>query len=102
MAHAAAAGGADEFQARIGRDLLSRFPPANYDLEQPIRHLAESSGGTRQQRLAGERTERRLLRGFPDHRIAHTSAKAPFHDHTATGKLNAVMTPTGDSGCQVS
>ena len=78
MAHAAAAGGADEFQARIGRDLLSRFAPANDDLEQSIRHLAESSGGPRQQRLAGERSERRLLRGFPDHRIAAHQRQSPI------------------------
>ena len=31
-----------------------------------------------------------------------TSAIAAFHAHTATGKLNAVMTPTTPSGCHVS
>ena len=32
----------------------------------------------------------------------HTAASAAFQDHTATGKLNAVMTPTGPSGCHCS
>ena len=32
----------------------------------------------------------------------HTNAIAVFHAQTATGKLNAVMTPTTPSGCQVS
>ncbi|COV15770.1 Uncharacterised protein [Mycobacterium tuberculosis] len=31
-----------------------------------------------------------------------TSATAVFHAQTATGKLNAVITPTTPSGCQVS
>ena len=31
-----------------------------------------------------------------------TSANAAFHDHTATGKLNAVMTAHGPIGCHVS
>ena len=31
-----------------------------------------------------------------------TAAIAAFHDHTATGKLNAVITPTGPSGCHCS
>ena len=32
----------------------------------------------------------------------HTAASAAFHDHTATGKLNDEMTPTGPSGCHCS
>ena len=31
-----------------------------------------------------------------------TAASAAFHAQTATGKLNAVMTPTGPSGCHCS
>ena len=31
-----------------------------------------------------------------------TAAIAAFHDHTATGKLNAVMIPTVPSGCHCS
>jgi len=40
--------------------------------------------------------------GFHSRVLPQTSAIAAFHDHTATGKLNAVMMATGPSGCQVS
>src|SRR5699024_6487572 len=40
--------------------------------------------------------------GFHTTVFPHTNATQVFHDHTATGKLNAVMTPTTPSGCQVS
>ena len=32
----------------------------------------------------------------------HTAARNAFQDHTATGKLNALMIPTGPSGCHCS
>ena len=32
----------------------------------------------------------------------HTRAINAFQDHTATGKLKAVITPTGPSGCHCS
>jgi hypothetical protein len=32
----------------------------------------------------------------------HTAAMSAFHAHTATGKLKAVMQPTGPSGCHCS
>ncbi len=40
--------------------------------------------------------------GFHTTVSPHTSATAVFHAHTATGKLNAVITPTTPSGCHVS
>ena len=40
--------------------------------------------------------------GFHTRVSPQTSAIAAFHDHTATGKLKAVMTPTTPSGCHVS
>ncbi len=40
--------------------------------------------------------------GFHTTGLPHTRASAVFHDHTATGKLKALMTPTTPSGCQVS
>ncbi len=40
--------------------------------------------------------------GFHTQALPQTSASAAFHDHTATGKLNAEMMPTTPSGCQVS
>ena len=40
--------------------------------------------------------------GFHTTGSPHTSASAEFQLHTATGKLKALITPTGPSGCQVS
>ena len=40
--------------------------------------------------------------GFHTTGSPHTKASAAFHDHTATGKLNAEMTPQTPSGCHVS
>ena len=40
--------------------------------------------------------------GFQTTGSPHTSAMAEFHDHTATGKLNAEITATTPAGCQVS
>ena len=40
--------------------------------------------------------------GFQTTGSPQTSASAVFQLHTATGKLNAVITAIGPSGCQVS
>ena len=40
--------------------------------------------------------------GFQMTGLPQTSASAAFQDHTATGKLNAVITPTGPSGSHCS
>ena len=40
--------------------------------------------------------------GFQTTASPQTKASAAFHDHTATGKLKAEMTPTTPTGCQVS
>ncbi len=40
--------------------------------------------------------------GFQITGSPHTRAKAAFHAHTATGKLNALITATGPSGCHCS
>ena len=40
--------------------------------------------------------------GFHTTGSPHTTASAAFHDHTATGKLKAEITPHTPSGCQVS
>ena len=36
--------------------------------------------------------------GFHTTESPHTNASAAFHDHTATGKLNAEITPTTPAG----
>ena len=43
-----------------------------------------------------------LRDGFQMFASPHTRDSIEFHDHTATGKLNAVMIPTVPSGCHVS
>ena len=43
-----------------------------------------------------------LSDGFHSTGSPHTMPSAKFHDQTATGKLNALITPTGPKGCQVS
>ena len=40
--------------------------------------------------------------GFQTTALPQTSASAAFHDHTATGKLNAEITVQTPSGCHVS
>ena len=40
--------------------------------------------------------------GFHTMVLPHTAAIQKFHDHTATGKLKAVMQPTTPRGCHVS
>ena len=40
--------------------------------------------------------------GFHTTLLPHTNASAAFHAHTATGKLNAEITPTTPSGCHTS
>jgi hypothetical protein len=40
--------------------------------------------------------------GFQTTVSPHTAAIAAFQAHTATGKLNAVMIPTGPRGCHCS
>ena len=43
-----------------------------------------------------------LGEGFHTATLPPITARQEFHAHTATGKLNALITPTGPSGCQVS
>ena len=52
--------------------------------------------------LHGERAQGGLRRGLPHRRVAADAARNAFHDHTATGKLNAEITPTTPSGCHCS
>ena len=71
-------------------------------------HLAEVRRGAQfgaravEQRGAGQRGERGLLQGFQITGSPQAIASAVFHDQTATGKLNAVITPATPRGCQVS
>ncbi len=63
----------------------------------PMRFAARSSSALQASAVSGVFSE-----GFHTTGSPHTNASAAFHDQTATGKLNAVMTPMAESGCQVS
>ena len=63
----------------------------------PIRAIARSINACVASAVSGVFSD-----GFHTTELPHTSASAAFHDHTATGKLNAEITPTTPSGCHVS
>ena len=63
----------------------------------PNRSAARSSSCVVAIALSGARSD-----GFQSTGSPQTSASAAFQLHTATGKLNALMTATGPSGCHVS
>ena len=52
--------------------------------------------------LHGEGTKRSLRRGLPQDRVSGNSPMNAFQAQTATGKLNAVITPTTPKGCHCS
>ncbi len=63
----------------------------------PMRSPARRSSDWQASAVSGVRGD-----GFQITESPQTSASAVFQLHTATGKLNAVMTATGPSGCHVS
>ena len=63
----------------------------------PSRSPARRSSAWHASAVSGVRGD-----GFQITESPHTSASAVFQLHTATGKLNAVITATGPSGCHVS
>jgi hypothetical protein len=63
----------------------------------PTSRAARSSNAAAATATSGVRSD-----GFHTRALPHTSAIVAFHAHTAQGKLNAEITPTTPSGCQVS
>lgn len=101
--HASAAGGADQGDATVVHQRFAGLAVADQQLAQVRRRIAaEGPRGTLEQCLAGQCGEGVFSEGFQTTELPQTSASAVFHDHTATGKLNALITPTTPSGCQVS
>ena len=101
-AHPGRAGGADQRDSRVVDQLPRRW-----------RGRRGRAGARRAERRPGviARSSRCAVAteisgvsstGFQTTVSPHTSAIAVFHDHTAAGKLNAEITPTTPSGCQVS
>lgn len=101
-AHAGGAGGRDERHLGIVHQCLTHGAVADQQLGQAFRRIAETGGGTLEDALNRQRRKRRLSEGFQTTELPQTMASAAFHDHTATGKLKAEITPTTPSGCQVS
>ena len=63
----------------------------------PTSAAARASSASQASAVSGVLSDGFQITGSPA-----TSARAAFHDHTATGKLNAVMTAHGPIGCHCS
>ena len=102
LAHPHRTGRADQRDARIVDQLLADLPAALDRVGSgcggaPTSAAARSISAWQAIAVSGVSSE-----GFQTTVSPQTSATAVFHAHTATGKLNAVMTPTTPSGCHVS
>ena len=99
-AHRRRPGGRDERHARVVGELLGALVAADDDLEQAVRDAADALA-RRDAAATGRRAPSAACcgDGFQITESPQTSASAVFQLQTATGKLNAVMTPTGPSGC---
>ena len=93
----------DRKQALI-EDLLQQRADAIKAFDDKLAKLGYKSPGNRpRKRSHTARPERGVTSdGFHTTESPHTNASAAFHDHTATGKLNAEMTATGPAGCHCS
>ena len=102
-AHGRRAGGGDERHARIVDEDFAERAPADQNLRQarPARRRSAPRRGATMacdaSAVSGVFSE-----GFQTTGSPQTKASAAFQDHTATGKLNAEMTPQTPSGCHVS
>ena len=103
-AHAGRAGGGQQRHARIVDQRLARRrgrpgpPRAGPPAQSPNRSAARSNRAcTAIRRRAASSPTASRPRESPQ-----TKARQAFHAQTATGKLNAEITPTTPSGCQVS
>ena len=94
-AHRHRSGRGNQRHAWIGDESLADFAAPPITTCEIAGGCTDVVGGVARNRLAGERGERRLLRRLPHHRVAADQRDAAFHAQTATGKLNAEMTPTG-------
>ena len=101
-AHPHRPGGADQRDPRVVDEPLAdarraRGPARWTPSGAPTSSAARRSSASQASAVSGVSSD-----GFHTTVSPQTSAIAVFHDHTATGKLNAEITPTTPSGCQVS
>lgn len=102
-AHPGRAGCRHHRHVRMLGQPLAQFASTDQQLRQAMgRIVAEVRGDLLEQGLDGECGQRSLSDGFQISESPHTSASAAFQLHTATGKLNAEMMPTGPAGCHCS
>ena len=93
---------ADQWNARIfHQHLADRIARPDHEVEDalqpvPVEHAIARSSAPRSP-ASGVSDEGRHSTQSP-----HTAAIIAFHAHTATGKLNALITPTTPSGCHCS
>ena len=102
-AHGGRAGRRDERHAAdrsTSASPTSRPPISN--ARQAFRRIAERRSARSNSACTASAVSGVFSDGFQTTESPQTSASAAFHAHTATGKLNAEMTPTTPSGCQVS
>ena len=103
LAHLRRAGRRDERDARIVGELHGAVGAADHELGEPVRARRRTarpparSSDMQASAVSGVRSDGFQITGSPQ-----TSASAAFQLHTATGKLKAVITATGPSGCHVS
>ena len=87
----------DERHARVVDAAARRVAAADHDLDQRRRATSPNRVAARAATAPGRRARSAASSrdGFQITGSPQTSASAAFHAQTATGKLNAVMTPTG-------
>ena len=102
-AHRRRSGRRNQRDARIVDQRLADVALALDELDQSVGRIAEAapSRGAPAAITASAQSGVFSL-GFQITGLPQTSASAAFHAHTATGKLNALITSTGPSGCHCS
>ena len=87
---------------RVGDERGADLRAADDKLRQPLRDAADLGHRPRSSAWQASAVSGVFSDGFHTTASPQTSASAAFHDHTATGKLNALMIATTPAGCQVS
>ena len=102
-AHRGRSGRRHQSDARIVDQRLADVALALHELDQARpAHRRSRASARRTSAITASAHSGVFSLGFQITGSPHTSASAAFHAHTATGKLNALITSTGPSGCHCS
>ena len=101
-AHRRRSGRRDQRDARVVDQRLADLAAALDELDQPSGASPNRSSARRISAITASAASGVFSLGFQMTGSPHTSASAAFHAHTATGKLNALITSTGPNGCHCS